>query len=124
MIWMTADKPITYAFVNTVQTRENNGVTYTTYGIATSSKKQDGTYENSTWWASLMGEARKKNDMRPLVKGDKIAITSLKLTNVAKKQPDGSWGKPFLNVAIGNYDLQGANGSSGFIEGGEEEMPF
>lgn len=116
MIFVTKDRserPLAYAYVNGVTVRAlPNGGEITTYTLGTSEKKKDGTKVFSSWFANVMGEARRQCEARPLEKGDNIAIYGYKMTNVSKKNDDGTFGKAFFNMTISDYILQEKNGSS------------
>lgn len=57
--------------------------------LSTSEKKQDGTYENSSWFASFVGGA--KEQAKHLQDKDTITITKGKLTNVYNKEKKVSY---------------------------------
>lgn len=113
MIFVTKrrdESPIFYGYVNAVWGRElPNGNKVHMYSVGTSEKQRDGSFRHSSWSCDLIGQARRNAEVRPLSKGDKIAVYSLKLTNVSRKKEDGTWDKPFLRVSINDYDLAGDN---------------
>lgn len=128
MIFITRDhseRPLFTGFVNGVTERTmQNGGTIKTYTLGTSEKKQDDTRVYSSWFCTLMGNARKAAEYRPLVKGDRINVYGFKQTNVSQKNPDGTWGKAFLNVIISDYTLF-ENQEQGYQEKQlDEENPF
>ena len=110
MIFVTRDKserPLFYAYVNDVREKSYpNGGKSTVYTLGTSEKKKDDTKVYSSWFVTLMGNARKACEERPLEKGDNIAVYGFKQTNVSKKNDDGTYGKAYLNLMISDYELQ------------------
>lgn len=134
MIFITSNdgRPLFTAFVNGISEKEqNNGGTITNYILGTSEVKNKGkeneSKEYSSWFATLMGEAKRKNDSVPLKKGDRILIKSFKITNVSKKMDDGTYGKAYFNMKISDYDLAGENKSitNNFaVEDTNDELPF
>lgn len=126
MIFVTKEhdsKPLFRGYVNGISEHETkNGGKIKTYTIGTREKKQNDTYEYSSWFAVMIGDARKKCDS--LKKGDMIDVYGFKQTNVSKKNDDGSWGRAFFNMAISDYvihsnDKKGSSSSSG----GDSEYP-
>jgi len=69
--------------------------------LSTGEKKQDGTWENSGWFAAFIGGALEQ--AKTLQEGDKITITKGKLTNVYNKDKKIS----YLNLAIFGFLLEG-----------------
>jgi len=86
MIWLNDLKVNVYKV-------EDKG-TYVKAQLSTSEKKQDGTYENSSWFASFVGNS--KELARQLKDKDKITITKGKLTNVYNKDKKQS----YLNMTV------------------------
>lgn len=110
MMWFNDRGYTQNAYVNGVYKQElSNGGTIKKIQISTSEKKKD-TDERiySSWFVTLGGEARKKDEAKPLEKGDRIVIKSIKFTNPSVKQPDGTF-KSFLNITIMDYDINGGN---------------
>lgn len=107
MIFITNnEKPLFYGYINGISEKIlPNGSKITNYIIGTSElkNKEKKEYEYSSWFFTLMGNARKKCEEVPLKKGDKIAVTSFKATNVSKKLEDGSYSKPYLKMVISDY---------------------
>ena len=81
MIWLNDVKA-------TVFKVEDKG-TYVKAQLSTSEKKQDNTYENSSWFTSFVGGA--KESAKHLSDKDKITITKGKLTNVYNKEKKVSY---------------------------------
>ena len=86
MIWLNDLKVNVYKV-------EDKG-TYVKAQLSTSEKKQDGTYENSSWFCSFVGNS--KESARQLKDKDKITITKGKLTNVYNKEKKVS----YLNMTV------------------------
>lgn len=110
MMWFNDRGYTQNAYVNGVYKQElANGGTIKKIQISTSEKKKD-TDERiySSWFVTLGGEARKKDEAKPLEKGDRIVIKSIKFTNPSVKQPDGTF-KSFLNITIMDYDINEGN---------------
>ena len=82
---------------------------YAKVRLGTSEKKQDGTYENSNWFATFLGKAKDK--VETLEPKDRITIITGKITNVGKKQDDGKWIN-YLNVVVFDFEKQGEEGAS------------
>lgn len=124
MIFITKqreEKPLFTAYVNSIIERpSNNGGTMKTYALGTSEKKQDESREYSSWFCGLIGNARKQCEQIPLNKGDRIAVYGFKQTNVSKKNPDGTYTKAFLNIAISDYVLIENQNN----EEGNQDNPF
>ena len=134
MIFITSndEKPLFTAFVNGVNEKVlPNGGTIKNYILGTSEVKFKGqeneSREYSSWFVTLIGNAKKKNEARPLQKGDRILVKGFKQTNVSKKLDDGTYGKAFLNISISDYDLGEENKSvtNNFeIEDSDDGLPF
>lgn len=102
----------------------DNSGTYPKARITTSEKNKDGEWDKSktsSWFATFFGEAKEKAS--ELDGTERIKITKGKITNISKKQDDGTW-KSYLNVIV--FDFESPNGSSNkrqeTVE--EEEFPF
>lgn len=67
--------------------------------LQTSEKKQDGSYENSDWFAAFVGNAASM--ARSLSNGDQITITKGKLSNVYNKDKKVS----YLNMAVFDFEI-------------------
>lgn len=107
MIFITNERPLFSAFVNgIVEVKTKNGGIIKKVILGTSEKKQDDTREYSSWFATLNGKAKQKNEENPLKKGDLIEIYSFKETNVSKKLENGEWGNPYFNMAIMDYKMK------------------
>lgn len=134
MIFITSndEKPLFTAFVNGVNEKVlPNGGTIKNYILGTSEVKFKGqeneSREYSSWFVTLIGNAKKKNEARPLQKGDRILVKGFKQTNVSKKLDDGTYGKAFLNISISDYDLGEENKSvtNNFeTEDSDDGLPF
>jgi hypothetical protein len=121
MIFITG-KNLIRGYINKVTEREMpNGGTVKSYKLGTREVKQDGTKVFSSWWFSTMGEARKKEGQ--LEEGKLVDITSFKMTNVSKKNDDGTWSRPFLDMRVSNFELYSPAGQQEPPED-EEESPF
>lgn len=89
--------------------------------LSTSEKKQDGTYENSSWFASFVGGA--KEQAKHLQDKDTITITKGNITNVYNKEA----GKSYLNMTIFEFtggekkDINGINDDFSFGAGSFED---
>ena len=111
------DKDGVYATVWKVEDKGN----YVQARITSSSKKQDGTYENSSWLARFIGGC--KSDALKLQEKDRIKIMSGNISNVYNKERETS----FLTVAIFKFDNVEGNQSQGGnykAESNDEELPF
>lgn len=75
-----------YATVWKVTPAENGK--YIDIQMTTSEKKDDG-YENSGWWARVIGHGL--NSLKELKERDRIKISSFKLTNVYNKEKEQSY---------------------------------
>lgn len=125
MIFVSKDRtdaPLFTGYVNKIWERElpNNGGTIHTYSVGTRERLPDHTKRYSTWSCELIGAARRKAESAPLQEGDRIAVYSMKMTNISKKTEEGKWGKPFLHVYINDYDVDEPN-TSGIPDTGIEE---
>lgn len=114
MIFVTRnrdEKPLFSGFVNAVtETDMPNGGKLKKFMIGTSERRKDDTREYSSWPVVMIGNARTVCD--ELEKDTMIDVYSVKLTNTAKKNDDGTWGKNYLNVYINDYVIHEANGES------------
>lgn len=133
MIFITKEhdgKPLFRGFVNGINEHDTkNGGKITTYIIGTREKKRDENFEYSSWFAIMIGEARKK--CSELSKDDMIDVYGFKQTNVSKKNDDGTFGRPFFNMSISDYEIHNGGGgnkqknnSSGSEEYPDDENPF
>lgn len=106
MMWFNDKGYAQRAYVNKVYTQEmSNGGKIKKILLSTSEKKKDSDERiYSSWFVTLAGEARKKDEQKPLDKGDVIKITSIKFSNPSLKQEDGTI-KSFLNVTVMDYDM-------------------
>lgn len=119
MIWLNDLKVNVYKV-------EDKG-TYLKAQLSTSEKKQDGTYENSSWFASFIGNS--KESARQLKDKDRITITKGKLTNVYNKEKKQS----YLNMTVFEFTVAEKKETSGinddfsfgnFEEDLEDDNPF
>jgi hypothetical protein len=78
---------------------------YAKVRIGTSEKDQQGKYVNSNWFSTFVGKAREK--VEALEPRDRITITTGKITNISKKQEDGTY-KTYLNVVVFDFEMQSA----------------
>lgn len=138
MIFVTSSdgKPLFTAFVNGINEKNlPNGGVITNYILGTSEVKFKGKEnekkEYSSWFTTLIGEAKKKNEVKPLQKGDRILVKGFKQTNVSTKSDDGTYGKAYFNMAISNYDLPEENKavenkdfSASEPASSDDELPF
>jgi single-stranded DNA-binding protein len=97
----------TYAKVWDVEKKEK----YTTLRISTSEKdsREEGKYINSNWFARCVGKAN--DPASALEKGDKIKITSGKISNESYKDKDGN-NKSALNLVVFDFELMEATDNS------------
>jgi hypothetical protein len=68
--------------------------------VSTSEKKQDGTYENSSWFVAFVGNCKDKASK--LQDKDRITITKAKMTNVYNKEQK----KSYLNFTVFAFDCE------------------
>lgn len=96
---------------------------YAKVRIGTSSKKTDGTYENSNWFATFVGSAR--NAVETLQPKDRITINVGRVSNISVKQQDGTF-KTYLNVVVFDFSKQGEQQEevTGVPDEPSEELPF
>lgn len=99
MIWLNDVKATVFKI-------EDKG-TYVKAQLSTSEKKQDSTYENSSWFCSFVGNA--KEGAKHLSDKDKITITKGKLTNVYNKEA----GKSYLNMTVFEFTSNEKKDTSG-----------
>ena len=92
MIWLSEVK-----FVKTWNVEDKGN--FVKAKLQTSEKKQDGSYENSDWFAAFVGKCVDK--AKTLGNGDQITITQGKLTNVYNKEKKVS----YLNMAIFDFEI-------------------
>ena len=62
--------------------------------VSTSEKKQDGSYENSSWFPTFVGNCL--DEAKQIQEGDVLTITKGKLTNVYNKEKKQS----YLNMTV------------------------
>lgn len=128
MMWFNDRGYAQNAYVNGVYKQNvSSGGTIKKIQISTNEKKKDSDERvYSSWFVTLAGEARKKDEAKPLAKGDKIKITSIKFTNPSVKQEDGSF-KSFLNITLMDYELNGDNSATTQTTDDfnvDEDLPF
>jgi hypothetical protein len=68
--------------------------------LSTSEKKQDNTFENSSWFVAFVGKCKDK--AAKLTDKDKITVTSAKMTNVYNKEHK----KAYLNFTVFAFDCE------------------
>ena len=69
--------------------------------LSTSEKKQDGTYENSSWFVAFVGNCKDKASS--LQDKDRITISKAKVSNVYNKEHK----KSYLNFTIFDFEVEG-----------------
>ena len=94
----------------TVWNVENKG-NYVNGRISTSKKKQDGTYENSNWFARCIGKC--KDQSLTLVEKDRITIKQAKIENKSYVGKDGER-KNSLNVLIFDFEMSENQGNKNY----------
>jgi len=110
MIFITEKYPTFRGYINGVNEREMpNGGKAKSFKIGTRETKQDGTKVYSNWWFSTIGEAHKKEDQ--LTEGAFVTVTAFKMTNVSKKNDDGTWEKPYFRMQVSDFTVSGGNNS-------------
>ena len=72
---------------------------YVDCSVGTSEKKQDGTYENSSWNARLIGKALNQYKKGDLEEGEQYAIRG-KLTNVRYQDENGDWRDSYRLIVL------------------------
>lgn len=72
---------------------------YVDCSIGTSEKKQDGTYENSSWNARLIGKAFNQFKRGDVEEGEQYAVRG-KLTNVRYQNEDGEWRDSYRLIVL------------------------
>lgn len=92
-----------YAKVWKVFRREEK---YIDVSADTSEKDTDGKWRNSKWDMRLVGHA--KNDLKDIQEGERIVITSAKITNESYKDKEGNW-KTSLKVVVLEAHRAGEN---------------
>jgi hypothetical protein len=98
MAWKISNQYATVWAIDKVEEK------YAKVRLGTGDKKQDETYENSNWFSTFVGKARNRiEDLKPK---DQITVVFGKVSNVGKKQDDGSY-KNFLNVVIFDFIKKG-----------------
>jgi hypothetical protein len=68
--------------------------------LSTSEKKQDGNYENSSWFVAFVGNCKEKASR--LEDKDRITVTKAKMTNVYNKEHK----KAYLNFTVFAFDCE------------------
>jgi len=123
MIFVTENNPTTRGYINKVTERDMpNGGKIKNYLFGTRETKQDGTKVYSNWWFTTMGNAR-KNEAQ-LEEGAFVEIKGFKMTNVSKKNDDGTWSRPYFNMSVCDFEVVGASNESSSEEGNDEDSPF
>ncbi len=122
MIFVTHKRnehPVFTGFINSVWERDlPGGGKIPMYNIGTGEKRQDGTRIHSSWVCDMIGPARREAEINPPQKGDRISVYGVKLTNISRKNDDGTWEKPFLRVSISDYTVNGGSSPS------EEDLAY
>ena len=72
---------------------------YVDCSIGTSEKKQDGTYENSSWNARLIGKAFNQFKKGDVEEGEQYAIRG-KMTNVRYQDENGDWRDSYRLIVL------------------------
>ena len=72
---------------------------YVDCSIGTSEKKQDGSYENSSWNARLIGKALNQYKKGDLEEGEQYAIRG-KMTNVRYQDENGDWRDSYRLIVL------------------------
>lgn len=87
---------------------------------STGDKKQDGTYENSSWFINLVGKAFDQG--ANLKENDTITIVQGKISNVYNKEKNTT----YLNVVAFNIEAPESDNMEGFkaMDEGDDDMPF
>ena len=115
--------PLFRGYVNKVlENTMPNGGTIKKYVIGTSEKDKDGNKVYSSWFCTLIGDARKNEEL--LKEKTPIDVYGFKQTNVSKKNDDGSWGKAFFNIAISDFEVHQFEPRANDAENGNEDSPF
>lgn len=129
MVFVTKEhdgKPLFRGFVNGISERTtSNGGKVTTYTIGTREKRRDDTYEYSSWFVNMIGDAKKK--CGELQKGDMIDVYGFKMNNISQKNEDGTWGKSFFHMYVNDYVIHGEkkqSASSSDSEYPDDSNPF
>jgi hypothetical protein len=90
--------------------------------VNTSEKKQDGTYENSSWFVTFVGNC--KDEAKRIAEGDKITIKKAKLTNVYNKEHK----KSYLNFTVFAFEFESQKAQNDFSDFAElddgSDLPF
>jgi len=68
--------------------------------LSTSEKKQDNTFENSSWFVAFVGNCKDKASK--LTDKDRITVTKAKMTNVYNKEHK----KAYLNFTVFAFDCE------------------
>jgi hypothetical protein len=112
-------QPLFRGYVNKIFEKEYNGGTIRSYKVGTTEKNQKGEKVYSSWFCGVMGDAKKNEDQ--LKEGTPIDVYGFKMTNVSKKNEDGTWGKAFFNVTISDFEVHSFEPRA---ENGGEETPY
>ena len=105
MFYFDAEKQYTGTWATVFKPREQNG--FVKAQLSTSEKDQEGNFTNSTWFASFSKNISEK--AKKLQDKDRIIIKKGKLTNISKKNEDGSY-TSYLNLNIYHFVLPEENG--------------
>jgi hypothetical protein len=92
MIWLNDIKGTVY------KVEQKMGIVKAT--LSTGEKKQDGNYENSSWFVAFVGNCKDK--ARRLEDKDRITVTKAKMTNVYNKEHK----KAYLNFTVFAFDCE------------------
>ena len=98
---------------------------YSKVRLGTSEKDQEGNYVNSNWFTTFLGNAHKS--VTTLSAKDRVKITG-KVTNVSKKQDDGTF-KTYMNVVVHSFQKSDPPSGSGMdtppvVDNSDDEVPF
>ena len=107
---------------------------YTDLRVTTSEKKDDGTYENSSWFVRCIGHAH--NKIKEVKVRDTIIANRFRLTNTQGTAKDGSKRSYFRFILL-DFELSQGNGrplndapapeapqQTAAEEASEDDMPF
>jgi transposase len=92
--------------------------------LSTSEKKQDNTYENSSWFVAFVGNCKDKASK--LQDKDRITVTKAKITNVYNKEHK----KSYLNFTVFAFDCERLDKEPSIkddfteVDGIQEPLPF
>lgn len=85
--------------------------------VSSSSKQQDGTYKNSSWYAKFLGKA--KEDAVSLEIGDKVKVLTGAVENIYNKELK----KSFLSVLVFSFEKV-ENSDRPYQADDDDELPF